>query len=271
MRVADPDVVVGNSTNMKRVLRRGDDDDTTQAKASPAQANRSSTRPGTPTRTLRPLLIPPAFPPSLLLSTKTTPITEQSPSSTNQDQNKQKANDNKATDEKTDAGSSSFSSSTTVAVGGLPPGTLKTDVRTVFQRFGEVTRVLVHAGGRRADVVFADVESVTRSLHAYAEQPLWVRGRSVVVFRGKHSAGVNAGGAVASRGPFYVRNEQDGDDGANDGAIFVSNFPAGTTQEQLSEVFRPLGKYKKFVMRMFFFFFFSPCHSLIPELLGYLF
>ena len=152
----------------------------------------------------------------------------------------------------------------TIALVGLPPGTLKTDVRLVFQLFGEVRRIFFHPGGRRADVVFADVEGVRRSLHAYAERPLSVRGREILVSRKHHahSAGVGVGGGnVASRAPFYMRDEQDGD-GGNDGrAIFVSDFPAGTTQEELSDVFTPLGKYEQFVMRMCRFlsniFFFS--------------
>ena len=258
VRVPDPDVVVGNSTNKKRVLRGDDGDHAAQGEANPAQANRASTRPRTTharTRTLRPLVFPPSFPPIPLLPTTNAPITDQ-------DQSEQKA----TADDKTDAaGSSSSSSSTTIAVGALPPDTLKTDIRSVFQPFGEVKRIFVHPGGRRADVVFADVESVRRALHAYAEEPLCVRGHEVVVFRRGHhharSAGVNGRGAVASRRPFYVRHEQDDDDGAKEGVVFVSNFPAGTTQEELSEVLAPLGKYEHFVMRMCLFVF-SPRHSL---------
>ena len=254
-----PDLA-GSSTNEMRVLRG--DDDATQAEASPAQANRSSTRPRTRTRTrvLRPLLIPPTFPPGLLFPTTNTPRSDPSSSSSaNQDRrSSQKGN---ATDE-TGAGAGSGSGSTTIALGGLRSNTLKTDIRLVFQPFGEVKRILVHRGGRNADVVFADVESVRRALHAYAEQPLHVRGREVVVFRRKQnpqSAGdVDGGdGGVASHAPFYVRHEQGEDgDGANDGAIFVANFPAGTTREELSEVLTPFGKYEQLVMRMCF----SPCH-----------
>jgi RNA recognition motif-containing protein len=38
------------------------------------------------------------------------------------------------------------------------------------------------------------------------------------------------------------------------GAIFVSNFPPTTTQEELLEALEPFGKYGQFVMRMSFAF-----------------
>ena len=247
-----PDLA-GNSTNKKRVLRGHDD--ATQAEASPTQANRSSTRPRTRirARALRPLLVPP----SLLFPATNAPLSDPS-SSSSADQYQRSSQKGNATDE-TGAGSGSIS--TTIAVGGLLNNTLKTDIRHVFQPFGEVKRILMHRGGRNADVVFADVESARRALHAYAEQPLHVRGREVVVFRRKlnpQSAGdVNGGGGVASHAPFYMRREQEEDGiGANDSGIFVANFPAGTTREELSEVLTPFGKYEQLVMRMYF----SPCH-----------
>ena len=239
-----PDEAQAADSVDERVLRG--DDTTTQAEASPpAQANRSSTR--RRTRALRPLLVPPSFKPSLL------PITNAPISEPYQDQrSEQEGNNNNATE--TDAGSSG---STSIALTGLPPKTLKTDIRYVFQRFGEVRRVIVYPDDRRAEVVFADVDSVRRSLHAYAEQPLYVRGREIAVFRRRpaKSPGVSVGGSVASPRPLPMRHEQD-DDGGNGGSIFVANFPAGTTHKELSEVFAPLGKYERFVMRMCF----SSCH-----------
>jgi len=41
-----------------------------------------------------------------------------------------------------------------------------------------------------------------------------------------------------------TRTEQ----GRDDGAIFVSNFPPTTTQEELLEALKPFGKYEQFVM-----------------------
>jgi RNA recognition motif-containing protein len=245
--------LAGSSTNEKRVLRGYDD--ATQAEASPAQADRSSTRPRTRirARALRPLLVPP----SLLFPATNTLLSDPS-SSSSADQDQRSSQKGNATDE-TGAGSGSVS--TTIAVGSLPYNTIKPDIRNVFQPFGEVKRILVHRSGRNADVVFADVESVRRALHAYAEQPLRVRGHEIVVFRRKlnpQSAGdVNGGAGVASHAPFYVRREQEEYGvGANDGGIFVANFPAGTTREELSEVLTPFGKYEQLVMRMCF----SPCH-----------
>ena len=57
---------------------------------------------------------------------------------------------------------------------------VKADIRPVFQRFGEVTRIFVEPDGRRADAVFADVHGCKRTLHAYAEKPLRVRGKFIV-------------------------------------------------------------------------------------------
>jgi len=77
------------------------------------------------------------------------------------------------------------SSTTTITLTGLPPKTIKADVRSesIFQCFGEVTRVFVQQDGRRADVVFADVHSVKCTLHAYAEKPRRLRSREIIVFR----------------------------------------------------------------------------------------
>jgi hypothetical protein len=41
---------------------------------------------------------------------------------------------------------------TTITFMSLPPNTLKANVHPVFQRFGEVKRIFVHPGGKRADV-----------------------------------------------------------------------------------------------------------------------
>ena len=42
--------------------------------------------------------------------------------------------------------------------------------------------------------------------------------------------------------------------GRDDGAIFLSNFPPTTTREELLEALEPFGKYERFVMRMSFAF-----------------
>jgi hypothetical protein len=87
-----------------------------------------------------------------------------------------------------------------------------------------------------------------------------VRGREIVVFR-KHGQGANVG---VQRRPLYVRrSERDGGDAAaaaaaGQGAIFVSDFPGGTLQEELVGALAPLGKYERFVMRTCFFFYLAP-------------
>lgn len=238
-RVPDSDsdlVVVRNSTRTRRVSKLRRNGITTQAKASPAHAVRSSTR---RPRALRPILIPPTFPPSLLSKTNP-PISEPY-----QDLSEWRGDDDdKAT--KTDAGPS-----TTLELSGLPSNTLKTDIRYVFQRLGEIRRVFVR--GSRAEVMFADVDSVKRALHAYAERPFYVQGQEIAVFR-KPSNADSAGVSDLFPGPFRMRRERDDDDGS-DSSIFVANFPAGTTHEELSGVFTPLGRYERFVMRTCF----SPC------------
>ncbi|KAF8496131.1 hypothetical protein F5888DRAFT_1705465, partial [Russula emetica] len=50
-------------------------------------------------------------------------------------------------------------------------------------RGDQAPRIYVHPNGRCADVVFADAHCVKRTLRAYAEQPLRVRGREIIVFR----------------------------------------------------------------------------------------
>ncbi|KAF8487326.1 hypothetical protein DFH94DRAFT_705224 [Russula ochroleuca] len=95
-------------------------------------------------RALRPLLIPPSFPSSLL---PVTPIFELPPSQ----------------ERVTETDPSSI---TTIARASLSPNTHKADIRPVFQRFGKVKHIFVHPGGRRADVVYVDVHGVKRALHA---------------------------------------------------------------------------------------------------------
>ena len=213
--------------------------DTTQENAGPAQASRERPR-TTRLRALRPLLLPPTFPPSLL---PVTPAFEP-PSS-------------KKRDEAADT-----NASTTITLAGLPPNTLKTDIRPVFQRFGEVKHMIVHPGGRSADVLFADVHGLRRTLHAYADQPIRVRGQEITIFR-KHTrgAGLLSLGAHDVTGENAVWQEKSAsysftEKGEPDGAIFVTDFPLDTTQEELSEALGSLGRYDRFVMRTFFIFLF---------------
>jgi hypothetical protein len=219
--------------------------------AKPAHANSSNSSPTHPTtrtrtrsRVLRPLLIPPTFPPTLL---PITPIFDPPPSS------------NEQTVE-TDF------SSTVITLASLPPNTNKTDIRPVFQRFGEVVRIFVDPDGRRADVVYGDAHGVKRALHAYAEQPLCVRGQEIDVFRkhakrGDKESGVDMDATTALRASSsrtsYTRTEQ----GRDDGAIFVSSFHHNTTQEELSEALASFGKYQRLVMRMSLFAFIIPSRS----------
>jgi RNA recognition motif-containing protein len=90
-----------------------------------------------------------------------------------------------------------------------------------------------------------------------------VRGREIDVFRkhaerGNKESGVDADATTASRAGScrisYTRAGQ----GHDDGAIFVSNFAPDTTQEELSEVLVPFGKYQRLAMRMFLFTFLTP-------------
>jgi len=79
------------------------------------------------------------------------------------------------------------------------------------------------------------------------------------VFR-KQGQGANANVGVR-RKPLYVRRpEEDGEEdaaAAGQGAIFVSDFPDGMSQEELLGALAPLGKYERFVMRTCLFF--LPC------------
>ena len=97
----------------------------------------------------------------------------------------------------------------------------------------------------RADVVFADVHGVKRTLHAYAERPLLVRGREIIVFRKNTMDTVSGTDTGTSR---TTRTEN----GRGGRAIFVSNFHPRVTQEELLRVLKPFGKYKRFVMGMSF-------------------
>lgn len=184
------------------------------------------------TRSLRPILIPPN---ELLLPVH--PVIKTSYSSSS-DQN------NIETDP-----SSSATTARAVTLTGLPPDTVKTDIRPVFHRFGEITRIYIQRDGRRAEVVFADDYGVKRTLHAYAEKPLLVRGKEITVFR-KQTTGVNR--ASSGMGMDASSRTSGPEQGLDGGAIFVGNFPPKMTQEELFEALAPFGKYEKFVMRMSF-------------------
>ncbi|KAF8492404.1 hypothetical protein F5888DRAFT_1730566 [Russula emetica] len=179
-----------------------------------ARATRTHITRGRTTRSLRPILITPSLPSSQLLPVMSIPKTSSS-------------GDQKT--ETTDPSSSS--TTTTVTLTGLPPNTVKPDIRPVFQRFGDVTRIFVQPDGRCADVVFADVHDVKRTLHAYAEKPLLVRGKEIIVFRkytkmNEVSGSMDTNTDTPSRA---TRTKQ----GRDDGAIFVSSFSPTTLQEEL--------------------------------------
>jgi hypothetical protein len=181
-------------------------------------------------RSLPPILIPPSFPSSGLLPVRSIPETSFSG------------------DQNTETTPSSSSTTKTVTLTNLPPNTVKADIRPFFQRFGEITRIFVQQDERHADVVFADVHGVKRTLHAYAEKPLRVRGREIVMFRKYTKIKKVSDMDTDSDTPSATRTEQ----GRDDGGIFVSNFPPTTTQEEILEALGPFGKYEQFVMRMSF-------------------
>jgi hypothetical protein len=103
--------------------------------------------------------------------------------------------------------------------------------------------------GTQADI-FMDGQGAKRTLHAYAEEPFFVRGQEIAVFRkcaSESSAGIN--GCQANATTNATRAKQDWGDGT--GVIFVSQYPPGTTQDELSEAFSRFGRYEKFVTRMY--------------------
>jgi hypothetical protein len=222
------------STNADNILHAADH-------TSRAQAGNSRTR----SRTLRPLLIPPSFPPDLLLPTTSTPASDSPPpSSLSSSSSLYQGEKTRSAEMHTDASSST----STIQLTDLPPRTFKTDIRPVFQHYGEIKRIIVQPDGRSAAVVFADAVAVRRVLHAYADQPLRVRGQEIVVSRERSAHRGPDVKVVAPRGTPRARDEKK-DDGEGNSAIFVSNFPAGTTQEVLLRVLAPLGKYEGIVMR----------------------
>lgn len=156
------------------------------------------------------------------------------------------------------------SSTTTITLASLPPNILKADIRRVLQRCCEVMRTFVHLGVRRADVAFVDVDSVERTLLAYAGQPLRLRGE-IMVFRrhanwrhanrGSVEGGdANVGVDIASRYGIYRTSASSytrAGQGCKDSAVFLSSFSSDTTREGPSEALTQFGKYRQIVMRIF--------------------
>ncbi|KAI9435437.1 hypothetical protein H4582DRAFT_2130446, partial [Lactarius indigo] len=190
------------------------------------QSSRSPDGIRTHTRSLRPLLIPPTFPHSIIPELPVSDL-----------QSSQIQEDVSETD-----------SSATITLENLPPNTYKVDIRPIFQRFGEVRRIIMGLGGTRADIIFADCAR---------EQPFFVRGQEAVVFRKRASEArtdvraVNDNQADANTAWKADPSRATTDRGDGRGAIFVSQFPLGTTQEDLWEALSRFGKYEKFVMRMY--------------------
>jgi len=217
------------------VINRAPSDTAAEENASPAHAPahtiRTHPRTRTRLRTLRPILIAPSFPPTLLQNLHLAPYSH--------DQQAQE-NDDRELSESHDA-------VTTIVLTSLPPNTLKTDIRPVLQHFGEVMRILVRPDGRRAEVVFTDAHAVARTLHAYAERPIRVRGREVIVYRKRMG---RASGNSSSHALGGGEQQEGHGVGFGKGTIFVSGFPPETTQEDLAEALQPLGKYEGLVMRM---------------------
>lgn len=183
------------------------------------------------TRSLRPLLIPPSFPHSIIPET---PVSDPQPS-------------------RIQEGMGEIDSSVTITLANLPPNTLRTDIRPIFQRFGEVQRIIMSPGGTRADVIFADADGVKRTLHAYAEQPLFVREREAIVFRkcSNETSAVNNDRAIVNTAWKTDPSRAGAEQVDGGGVIFVSQFPSGTTQGELWEALSRFGRYERFVMRMY--------------------
>jgi hypothetical protein len=198
----------------------------------PSEGTRTRTRTHTRTRprTLRPLLIPPTFPHNIIFET---------PSSDPQ----------RSSHPQKDTGE--IDSSVTITVANLPPNTFKLDVRPVFQQFGEIQRVVMGPGGTSADIIFMDAQGAKRTLRAYAEEPFFLRGQEIAMFRkctsSSGSGAVNGYKANVTTGASQARNDW----GDGSGVIFVAAFPSGTTQNELSEAFSRFGRHEKCVMRVY--------------------
>ena len=80
-----------------------------------------------------------------------------------------------------------------------------------------------------------------------------MRGRAIDVFR-KHTDTESGANGDTWRGSNRSRTSSDGprhpQSRDNDGAIFVSSFPPGTTQADLAEALGAFGKFDRLVMRM---------------------
>ena len=99
-------------------------------------------------------------------------------------------------------------------------------------------------------------EGVKRTLHAYTDQTFSVRGREVIKFRKcvhEASTSVSVGHDDQANNTAWQADPSRARPGWGDGsgAIFVSHFPSGTTQDELWEAFSRFGRYEKFVMRMY--------------------
>jgi hypothetical protein len=104
--------------------------------------------------------------------------------------------------------------------------------------------------------MFADVHGVKRTLHAYAERPIRVRGKEIIVFRKRSRTRLEeedddeANVSRRAAGGGGAAAERRGDDARQ--TIFVSGFPQdSTTREELCEALAPFGKHEAFVMRIF--------------------
>lgn len=81
-----------------------------------------------------------------------------------------------------------------------------------------------------------------------------MRGRAIDVFRKQTVPESDENGGDTWRGSNRSRTSSDGprhpQSRDNDGAIFVSSFPPGTTQADLAEALGAFGKFDRLVMRM---------------------
>ena len=71
---------------------------------------------------------------------------------------------------------------TAITPASLPPNTLKADIRPVFHHFGELKRIFIQPGGMHADVAFAGIHGVKRTLRVSVEWLLRTRRREIIKF-----------------------------------------------------------------------------------------
>ncbi|KAI0043260.1 hypothetical protein FA95DRAFT_1609523 [Auriscalpium vulgare] len=122
-----------------------------------------------------------------------------------------------------------------ISIANLPPGTSKADLRPVFLPFGPIKSIDFDTSHVNAELTFVDPRSAANLLRAYADRPIRLHSRELIMFR-------KVGGAE-----LHVEEAESIGDGVR-AALSVTGLALGTTPDDLQDAFEKFGHFERVVI-----------------------